>query len=311
MEFWFSIFSILAGLGAGFAFCTKQAATWRQQRTLTWAMAAIVVLVCTVASFIFGGELMLAAVAFLAFTVYGSFKNDAEYSRALAKDSIETGKSFVGVAREAAIPLLAKLRFRTSSIPVRTTVSHPAIVPARKAPVSPAPAPVVQAEPMQEPAPAAPAKTELSEEEVLQQLLVEIGRLQQWTARPEAERTALVHLSADVRSTEAALNEAVLQLRTGTVNWNKICEHVAGLKQHDLPETLSQSLDALVSERAGKLDETRKTVDDVSGKLRQSSGELKAKLETPVLSPEDVIEAANDAIETADAVTAEARKRSS
>lgn len=308
MEFWFSIFSILAGLGAGFAFCTKQAATWRQQRTLTWAMAAIVVLVCTVASFVFGAQLMLAAVAFLAFTVYGAFKNDAEFSATLTKDGIETGKFFVGVAREAATPLLKKIGIAGSARPVVTTA--PVRPTASPAPVSTAPTPAVQPAP-QVAAPAAPAKMELSEEEVLQQLLVEIGRLQQWTARPEAERTALVQLSADVRNTKDALNEAVEQLRTGTVNWNKICEHVAGLKQHDLPETLSQSLDALVSERAGKLDETRKTVDDVSGKLRQSSGQLKAKLETPVLSPEDVIEAANDAIETADAVTAEARKRSS
>lgn len=308
MSLWLSIFSILAGSAAGFAFCAKQASIWLQQRNLTWAMTAIAVLITVVASFIFGAELLLAGVAFLGFTVYGSFKNDPEFSVTVTKNSVEIGKMFVSIARDAATPLLKKL-------PIGGGSTIAPMIPAPRRPATPAPAPVATPKPQAAPkqdAPQAPAVTSVrGEEEVLQELLVEIGRLQQWTARPEAERASLSQLSADVRNTEAALNEAVLQLRTGTVNWNKICEHVDGLKQHDLPETLAQSLDSLVSERAGKLDETRKTVGEVSDKLRQSSGHLKAELEKPVLSPEDVIDSANEAIEAADAISADARQQAS
>lgn len=297
------IFSILAGLAAGYAFSTKQAATWCAQRQLVWAISAIAVLSTIVASFIFGAEILLAGVAFLGVTVYGSFKNDAEFSQSTTKNSIEIGRLFVGFAREQTNALINKVAGRTvPRAPVVTARSPAAPVSTPVAVVSPTPAP-------KQDVPQAPVVMERGEEELLQELLVEIGRLQQWTARPEAERTALSQLSADVRNTEAALNEAVLQLKTGTVNWNKIVEHVTGLKQHDLPETLSQSLDSLVAERAGKLDETRKTVGEVSGKLRDSSTQLKAQLEKPVLSPEAVIDSANHAIEAADAISADARKQ--
>jgi hypothetical protein len=297
------IFSILVGLAAGYAFTTKQASIWIAQRNLVWAMTAIAVLSTIVGGFIFGAEIMLAGVAFLGVTVYGSFKNDAVFSGLATKNSVEIGRLFVGFAREEGNKLINRLVDRTM-------VRKPDVVTEPRRPASaPVSAPAPQAAPKQD-APVAPVATiERGEEEVLQELLVEIGRLQQWTARPEAERASLSQLSADVRNTEAALNEAVLQLKTGTVNWNKIVEHVDGLKQHDLPETLTQSLDSLVAERAGKLEDTRKTVGEVSDKLRQSSGQLKAELDKPVLSPEDVIDSANEAIEAADAISADARKQ--
>lgn len=274
---------------------------WREKRALLWAGVGAEVLALLVASSIFGlATLPLSIPVLLCGASYLAYKNDPFFANLAGKackrslaalevlvfgspedahcgDSCEDFAQPAPAARPAETQA-AKVRPATQEVPV------PAICPMPRKP--------------------------LSEQEVLEQLLREVARLQQWAARPEAERVALAQLTEQARSTESALNAAVEQLKTGTINWKDICAHIEGLKRHQLPAELSNSLDGLVAERAEKLDDTRHHVGDLSQQLRSTTGELKKKLDKPVLSPEQVINSADEALRAADAVSAEPEKQS-
>lgn len=295
MQFLLFIAGALAG-GLGTYFLRKEdPSAWRQRRAQVWGKVAVGLLLSFVLSYLLGAELLIAAAIVIVYATYASFKYDTENSVATAERSIAVTELLSSAIVNAAARQLRNLGLIAEKQPVKPRASV-----ARPVATAPASGDQNKATELK----ADPASPGLSEEAALQQLLVEIGRLQQWTARPEAERATLVQLAADVRNTETVLNAAVLQLKNGTVDWHKICGHVEGLKQHDLPEDLARSLDALVADRAGKLDETRKTVGEVSGKLRGSTGELKQHLDKPVQSPEELIDAANNAIRAAEELSA-------
>jgi hypothetical protein len=151
-------------------------------------------------------------------------------------------------------------------------------------------------------------RTSVSEQELLQALVVKIAQLQQWAARPESDRVAVAELTSQARKLEEALNEAVLKLDTGTTNWKEICSHIEGLSRHQLPSELSSALDALVQQRKDQLVDTRTDVADLSDKLRTTTGELKQKLATPVLSPEEVISSADVTLQSAEEVSSKSQQ---
>lgn len=298
------IISGLVGLLGGFVLSKADADSWRNRRVFIWTRVATALLISVLFSFIAGAELLAAAGVFLVCAVYLSFKHDPEFSTTKAQEALLVTTLLAAAVGDIFWQLIKKVSSPNPAEPPKST-RRPLATRADFSQKSPAPQ-------KQDAAPAAPkaafvSGTGMSEQEVLQKLLLEIGRLQKWTARPEAERATLVQLSSDVKKTETALNEAVLQLKNGTVDWRQICEHVEGLKQHQLPDELSKSLDALVAERAGKVEDTRKTVGEVSAKLRDTTGELKQQLEKPVLSPEELIDSANTALRAADELSAAKR----
>ena len=142
----------------------------------------------------------------------------------------------------------------------------------------------------------------LSEQELLQQLVAKVAQLQQWASRPESDRVAVAELTKQARDLEEALNAEVQKLETGTTDWKDICSHIEGLNRHQLPAELSSALNELVQERAAKLDTNRDDVALLSSELRATADNLKQKLTTRSLSPEEVISSANAALDSAEQV---------
>ena len=151
-------------------------------------------------------------------------------------------------------------------------------------------------------------RTSYNEEQLLQQLVTKVGQLQQWAARPEADRKAVAELTKQARELEEALFAAVRTLDTGTTDWKDICTHIEALSRHQLPAELSSALNELAKQRAGKLDDTRTDVAQLSNQLRSTANELKEKISTPVLSPEEVIETADAALLSAQQICSKAQQ---
>ena len=138
--------------------------------------------------------------------------------------------------------------------------------------------------------------------QVIQGLLAQLAKLQQSYLRPESERMAMQNLVAATTNTEMLLRQEVEKLKTDTVNWRDVKGHVEGLKQHELSEAVSAALDALLCRRAANLkagDASRKAL---LQQLQENRDALAALQQKPLVSPEQAISGADEALAEAASV---------
>lgn len=137
---------------------------------------------------------------------------------------------------------------------------------------------------------------EATEAQVIQGLLVQMQKLQQAYLRPDSERQALQELVAATQRTEQSLREAVEQLKTGSVNWQDIKGHVDGLKQHELPAEVSVALEALLAQRASALQAGDASRKELTQQLLEKRDALAALQQKPLVTPEEAISGADQAL---------------
>lgn len=130
----------------------------------------------------------------------------------------------------------------------------------------------------------------------------EIYKLQAFQALPDDERQKRILLVAEAKRTEELLRGANDELRGRIAAVESIKEHVSGLKQFELPEALAQSLDAFVGERNEAMLQNKSTRDELATKLKADKAALAAHISQPVLSPEDTIGSADEALAEADEI---------
>lgn len=264
---------------------------------------------CFFSMFLGGGVLVLSVPMFLIaqFIIAGEDAGDDNVKAKVARETYQRwSASFQLVGQRLLMRVQEIRKSRTSSAAQGQASQTVATSTSAPAPTSKAVAkPVVAGDRVE---PVVCPRTSYSEEQLLQQLVVKVAQLQQWASRSESDREAVAELTKQARLLEEALFEAVQKLDTGTTDWKEICRHIEGLSRHQLPTELTNALDDLVKQRAGKLDDTRTDVAQLSNQLRATAGELKQKLAAPVLSPEEVISTADAALKSAEEVSSKAQQ---
>ncbi|MBX9685093.1 MAG: hypothetical protein K2X27_00250, partial [Candidatus Obscuribacterales bacterium] len=191
---------------------------WQQQRFVSWSCVAGTVLAQFVLSSLLGTAALLTAVpVVLAYAAYVASKNDPSFERGFGKArsrGFAAAKVLLFGAPKADEPADDEAQFNAADF------VKPQSQTAAPKPEAPAGGKAWWQKNDAEPQPVIcpmPVKP-LTEQQLLEALLQEVGRLQSWAARPEAERIAVAELTSQARDTETALNDAVKQLQNGTVN---------------------------------------------------------------------------------------------